>query len=165
MRQILVIAILTISVAALLTTSPVASAQQSPHPPQVPIPAQIYSAKKVFIANGGRDFLEKAPDRTYNDFYICMKSWGQYELVTSPVGADLVFEIRAVETDQARYLRLVILDPKTNIKLWTIAAGPIYSEGGGKNSRKDYDKAMPAVVDDVKKLIATPIAAVAPANK
>ena len=31
---------------------------------------------------------------TYNEFYAAMKSWGRYELVSSPADADMVFEIR-----------------------------------------------------------------------
>jgi len=48
-----------------------------------PIPAQILTAKKVFIANGGGDksgyegaTYSGGPDRAYNEFYSVMKAWG-----------------------------------------------------------------------------------------
>jgi hypothetical protein len=77
-----------------------ATQQYKPAPP-APIPAQILTAKKVFIANGGGDesrydtaWFSGGPDRAYNQFYAAMKTWGRYELVAAPGDADLVFEIR-----------------------------------------------------------------------
>ena len=46
-----------------------------------PIPTQILTAKKVFIANGGGDksgydaaMYSGGPDRAYNEFYAAMKA-------------------------------------------------------------------------------------------
>src|SRR5262249_58085013 len=68
---------------------------------KAPIPAQILSAKKVFIANAGGDESRfdapgytGGPDRFYNEFYAGAKSWGRYELVSTPAEADLIFEIQ-----------------------------------------------------------------------
>jgi hypothetical protein len=84
-----------------LLSDPISAAQQKKPTHRAPIPAQIFTAKKVFIANGGGDEsrYEEAsysggPDRTYNEFYAAMKTWGRYELVAVPGDADLVFEIR-----------------------------------------------------------------------
>jgi hypothetical protein len=53
-----------------------------------PLPAQILSSKKVFIANAG------GSDLAYDSFYSEVKSWNRYELLVSkPDDADLVFEI------------------------------------------------------------------------
>ena len=77
------------------------AAQQFKQVPPAPIPPLILAAKKVFIANGGGDEslfdmpqYSGGPDRLYNEFYASMKSWGRYELVSSPGEADLVFEVR-----------------------------------------------------------------------
>ena len=77
------------------------AAQQFKQVPPAPVPPLILAAKKVFIANGGGDEslfdmpqYSGGPDRLYNEFYASMKSWGRYELVSSPGEADLVFEVR-----------------------------------------------------------------------
>ena len=101
-----------------------------------PIPTQIATAKKVFIANAGGDdpgiyeaLFNRDVDRSYNLFYAAMKSAGRYELVGAPAEADLLFEIRfAVSVSAADVyfggggggshcdpqFRLEIRDPKTN---------------------------------------------------
>ena len=81
--------------------------------PQAPIPSQIATAKRLFIANlGGDDSVipysvlasgmlpleDSAANycvagETYNRFYAALKSWNRYEVVSSPKDADLVFEI------------------------------------------------------------------------
>jgi hypothetical protein len=72
------------------------AAQQPADPPPAPIPSPIFAAKSVFISNAtGEVFLPHGnPDLTYNSFYEAMKSWGRYQLVSSPSDADLIFEIR-----------------------------------------------------------------------
>ena len=85
--------------AALLLQISVLTAEQSKQVPPAPVPPQILSAKKVFIANaGGEQPAEDAQysgdsDRAYNQFYAAMRTWGRYELVASPAEADLWFEI------------------------------------------------------------------------
>src|SRR5215813_3312440 len=83
-----------IIIIAFFSVTPI-RAQQS-----APIPSPIPNAKKVFIANAGADALVAAldqgkgtGDRFYNIFYAAMKTWGHYELLDSPAGADLVLEI------------------------------------------------------------------------
>ena len=72
------------------------------------MPAQIGAAQKIFISNAGGASLETVidetvfnggPDRPYNEFYAAMKSWGRFEVVSSPADADLVLEISWVLTD------------------------------------------------------------------
>ncbi|MGC2793613.1 MAG: hypothetical protein WA899_16430, partial [Candidatus Sulfotelmatobacter sp.] len=84
------------------------SAQQSKETAPAPVPAQIAAAQKVFISNAGGASLETVidetvfnggPDRPYNQFYAAMKSWGRYEVVSTPADADLVFEISWALTD------------------------------------------------------------------
>lgn len=106
-----------------------------------PIPSQITSAKKVFISNTvGDDLYSNDPSQVYSAFYSAMKSWGRYDLVSSPGNADLIFEISfrepvvgvAVTGSAASvpvggsytnpHLRLVISDPKTHVSLWWFIA-------------------------------------------
>jgi hypothetical protein len=128
-------------------------------PPAAPVPAQILSARKVFISNGGTQlitWLGGGPERPYNQLYASMKDWGRYELVSTPADADLVFEIRAtfaVDNDiGSRAIAegevvLTILDPKTHITLWT------WVKPDGRND-KDFNQAMGSLMIGVKQLVA-----------
>jgi hypothetical protein len=146
------------------------SAQQSRGPAPAPVPAQIAAAQKVFISNAGGASLETVidetvfnggPDRPYNQFYAAMKSWGRYELVSSPADADLVLEISWVLTDTGLrlpvlgQLRLVVIDPKTHVTLWNITE---YVRGALllSNRDKNFDQAMNTVVARMKGLMAPP---------
>ena len=64
--------------------------------PAAPAPVPIFSAKKVFVSNATGEIRLPLgnPDLAYDEFYAAMKSWGRYEIVSSPADADLVFEIR-----------------------------------------------------------------------
>jgi hypothetical protein len=146
------------------------SAQQSKGPAPAPVPPQIAAAQKVFISNAGGATLETiidetifhgGPDRPYNQFYAAMKSWGRYELVSSPAEADLVLEISWALTDNGLRLpvlgqmRLVVIDPKTHITLWNITE---YVQGALLlgNRDKNFDEAMNTVVARLKALTAPP---------
>jgi hypothetical protein len=141
-----------------ILTIPMLTAEQPPAAPPAPLPAQIIAAKKVFVSNGGEDqWLDFDPKHdptlTYNEFYADMKSWGKYELVSSPADADVVFEIRLASRDATLQLRLLILDPKTHVALW-----PLNQVAKGANrdatARKNFDEAMNALVESLKKLVA-----------
>src|SRR5437899_9447839 len=61
-----------------------------------PLPRQIFTSRKVFVSNAGDETLgdfSGGPDRAYNQLYTALKSWGRYELVSTPADAELVFEI------------------------------------------------------------------------
>lgn len=148
--------------------SPALSAQQANVP--APVPAQIVTAKKVFISNAGVDGLslgafEKLgdPNKPYNQFYAAMKNWGRYELVSTPADADLVFEIRFSApltqsddklTTYAPQFGVVILETKTRFTLWTLAE-PVHGAFRKTTLLKNLDQAMDKLMDDLKKL-ATP---------
>lgn len=149
-----------------MTTGNTLAAQQPTDPPSAPVPAAIFSAKKVFISNAtGEIALPPGnPDLTYNEFYAAMKSGGRYELVTSPADADLVLEIRFTfaigptgvsqgsgGSTQDFQFRLVILDPKSRILLWAFSES-IPQSGNKVKSRQFFDQTMAAIVDDLKKL-------------
>ncbi|MFZ0277421.1 MAG: hypothetical protein WA254_21270 [Candidatus Sulfotelmatobacter sp.] len=147
-------------IVAILALVQAVSAQQSKETTPAPVPAQIAAAQKVFISNAGGASLETVidetvfnggPDRPYNEFYAAMKSWGRYEIVSSPADADLVFEISWALTDTGLrlpvlgQLRLVIIDPKTRITLWNLTE---YVRGAILlgNRDKNFDQAMNTVV-------------------
>ncbi len=137
---------------------PMLMAQQQPMP-SAPIPAQVLAARRIFISNGGDDDWTiphqiHAPNLTYNMFYGDIKSWGKYELVSSPADADVVFEIRSYDSPQAGLqVHLSIVDPKTHITLWSLT-----QEVGGASRiatiRKNFGEAMNSLVEDPKKLVA-----------
>lgn len=127
-----------------------------------PIPAQIVSAKRIFISNASGESIMPAGtgDLAYNEFYAAMKSWGHYEIVASPTDADLVFEIRFVLALVAPInnsaggdfeFRTVILDPKTHTVLWAFSES-VPQAANKTKSRQLFDQAMLTLVDDVKQL-------------
>lgn len=148
-------------------------AQQTSKVAAAPVPAQILTAKKVFVSHAMADTPRAKysgdPDRTYNQFYAAMKGWGHFEFVAAPVDADLICEISfanpivSVEvTDGAiisgqstsdPQLILVLLDPKTHLVLWTLTEH-VASAKTQEYRDKNFDLAVAAIVDDAKKLVA-----------
>jgi hypothetical protein len=143
-----------------------------------PVPSQILSAQTIFVGNEGGasdpyagrygDF-SGGPDRAYNEFYTALKTFPNYTLVSTPATADLVFEISFSEfpvpgdvtkggssptTADAKF-RMVIIDPKTHVTLWTITeyVGGALLEG---NREKNYEQALGRIVADLQSLTASP---------
>lgn len=147
-------------------------------PLPAPIPPQITAAQKVFISNGGGEsiaaltdemLLDGGPDRAYNEFYTAIKDWGHYDLVSSPGEADLVFEVSWVFTTPNAFtapnaklsitdsyplgeVRVVLIDPKTRITLWTVKESIRGAMLLG-NRNKNFDQAMNTVVSRLKSLV------------
>jgi len=158
-----------VAVVVTLLIAPVLEAQQPKA--AAPIPAQITAAKKVFISNAGQDDLGGFgdPDRTYNQFYSAIKSSGQYQLVSTPADADLVFEISfavqavgtnvikgdSVGTPYAPSFRLVIFDPKTHFPLWTFNQHVQWAILAG-NRDKNFDQGIAELMTSLKKLAGEP---------
>lgn len=127
-----------------------ARAQQQPIPSTLtgPVPAQIAAAHTIFLTSAGTD--PRFPidgTRAYNEVYADLKSWGHYQLVSSPDQADLVFQLRSIArsttssgTDGQIYtaihpaFELTIVDPHTGTPIWTINS-PVALTG----SHKAYD--------------------------
>lgn len=130
-----------------------------------PVPAQIATAKNVFIANAGTDInslnaLRQAGDdgaETYDEFYADMKAWGRYAPVSSPENADLVFEIRFSTTisgcpnNYARELTLTIVDVKTHFLLWKFTE-PVLEAGRESNWKKNLSAGIIGLVNDMKSI-------------
>jgi hypothetical protein len=150
-------------------------AQQSKPAVAAPIPTQILTAKKVFVANAGSEepssddsLFNGGPDRAYNQFYASMKTWGKYELVSGPGDADLLFEIRFTVPPAPRavvrgdsegltaydpQLRLEIRDPKSHAILWGFTDHVQWAILKG-NRDKNFDLALARLVADTQRLSA-----------
>jgi len=148
-----------------------AQAQQPKEIPAAPVPSQILAAKRLFISNAGGEgadpralgFLDVDLNRPYNQFYAAIKNSGKYELVSTPVDADLILEIRFTHSlivedmYRPRYtpvLKLRILDTKTGALLWAFTEG-VRTPGGPhyKEKRESaFDQALNALFDDFTKL-------------
>ena len=149
-----------------------ASLASAHDPAPAPIPSQITSSKKVFISNasGESNLPPGVADRTYNQFYASMKSWGRYELVSAPADADLVLEIRyeivvgrvAVAfgdggSGEYPQIRLSILDPRTRVILWAFTE-PVVQVAKKSNGMQNFQEAMEKLMGDIKTLAALPAA-------
>jgi hypothetical protein len=150
-------------------------------PPAAPVPAQIIAGRKVFVSNLGADMslilpdhYTGGPDRPYNQFYAAMKSWGRYELLPAPAGADLILTLAWVAPLGPAYInhgsggswpdaqfQLTIVDPATHTVLWAFTE---HLEAHGGTHDQGFDRAMKRIVDDLKKLAGPPPAAAAGAK-
>lgn len=154
---------LCVFLALLLAIVPALPAQQSPTvapvpPVAAPVPPQILSAHAVFIANGGGsnyfDMFTGGPDRAYNTFYSEIERSGQYQLVSSPAQADVVFQVKAIapmtgvgdDTGPNPQVVLSIQDPKTNTLLWTTSAN-VRAVGTKKRRDRQFDDSVAVLVD------------------
>ncbi len=149
---------LCVVLAIALLSIPLLSAEQPADPPSAPRPAQVLDAKKIYISNAEpvtTPFFG-ATDRPYDAFYAAMKTWGRYELVSSPADADLVVEIRYVLQGGVSQMRLVIIDSKTHVTLWAFAEN-IAVAARKATALKNIDSAVAALVTDLRNL-ATPAA-------
>jgi hypothetical protein len=143
-----------------------------------PLPAQILTARKVFVSNAGGDTLgdySGGPNRAYDQLYAAVKGWRRYELVAAPADAELVFEIsfaiplvgenvtgggsgltpvssRPVKDPQ---FRLSIRDLKTHVLLWTFTEH-VQSALLQGNRDKNFDLAMAALVNDIRNVAGQP---------
>jgi hypothetical protein len=147
--------------ATLLATN--AWAQEAPaEAPPAPVPVQITSAKKIFISNAGVEGYSAngysgSPNRTYNEFYAAMKTWGQLQIVATPAEADVIFEIVQVNLPNGNavpipQLTARILDPKTRVTLWVVTV-EVKVANLPTTAKKNYDVAMTEFVNQVKILV------------
>jgi hypothetical protein len=142
-------------------------AQQAKAADPAPIPTQIGTAKKVFIANAGGECspfgqtgFTGGPNLAYNELYAAMKQWGHFTLVSAPADADLVMEIHFscsvyFEENLGKVdaqLRIVFLDPKTRTLLWAITQHSQAAILQG-NRDKEFGFAMGRLVSEVKSLV------------
>jgi len=146
---------------ALLAALSLQAQQKQPAlPPDAPVPSQILSAKRVFIANssGNNDVrISKyvgGVNGIYNQFYADLKASGRFELVSSPAEADLALDVSIVPFPIAPGypgFRLTILDPKTNVLLWAITE-PVDPAFLAKTARKNISASLAHLTGDLTNL-------------
>jgi hypothetical protein len=145
------------ALAIALPAAPALLAQHAAQPvlSQAPVPAQIKTARKLFISNaGGEPSSGNAdPDRGYNELYGAIQGMGNYELVAGPAEADLVLELSVVLSPAQRdsRIRWVVLDPKTRVTLWALTEY-VRDTYLPETHRKNFDLAMTEIMNDYKKL-------------
>jgi hypothetical protein len=151
---------------ALLSLVPALAAAQQPAP-AAPIPAPIVSAHTIFLANGGDDLVsadtltragQPASD-PYNSVYAALKTWGHWQLLSSPEGADLILVVRfsAPVYDYANGMPLstspqfevTILDGKSGILLWTVLQ-PVAGAARKSTWAKNYAGGIDGAVQQLK---------------
>jgi len=139
------------------------AAQSPPTAPPAPLPAQLFTAKTIFISNttGRAATYPGISEYTYDEFHALMKSWGRYQIVTAPADADLIFEIRYAtglgptnggNSGQYAEFELTIFDTKTHVVLWAVSetVNPIKHKSG----QEITEQALANVVSDAKTLVA-----------
>lgn len=147
--------------------------KRNPEATQAPVPAQILTAKKAFVAYGGSERDHRhlsysgSIDRTYQEFYAALKTWGNYQLVSTPAEADLVFEVsfsnpHPNEVDP--HLNVAIIDLKTHVVLWTITE-EVEAANLQANRDKNFDRAIAALVNDIARLAGKPPSGTPSASK
>ena len=145
-----------------------------PNPSLAPVPAELLSAKKIFVSNAGADSglfphpFSGDPDRPYNQFYAAMQSWGRYDIVGDPSQADIVIELQLIAppgpssgnkvngaSDPLPMFRLVVYDRKTHYVLWALTES-IMVAYLQKTHDNNFDSALMALTADLKRLTSAP---------
>jgi hypothetical protein len=141
----------------------------APQVPGGPLPAKIASAHNVLLTNVGVSArLGLDSNQLYNDIHQRMEQWGYYQLVSTPQEADLIFQLDEIDprngtnvtpgTDvynRTPSFRVLILDAKTGIALWTVTA-PIYLTGK-KTSAHWMDISEQGLITRLKALAQQPV--------
>lgn len=168
----------SVSVCLLMLATGTAQAAQASDTSPAPVPAAIFTSKRIFISNAGADSglfphpFSGRPDRAYNEFYGFMQGWGRYEIVATPAEADLVFELQLMApngpsnadkqkgaSDPLPMFRLVIYDAKTRFVLWALTES-IEGAYGQKPHDRNFDESLGMLVADLKQVTTrTPVTA------
>lgn len=148
---------------AVLLISPSLRAQQPAPLAAAPVPPQVAHAKKVFIVNaeGTNDpRVTKyigGSNGVYNQFYANVKNTGRFEPTSGPAEADVALEVTLSMYDlipgNARF-KLAILDPKTNLLLWTISE-PVEGAILTKTAQKNIAQSLARLTQDLVMVAAT----------
>jgi hypothetical protein len=173
MKAVLVVARLAISSALLSPAFVLAQAPIGVVPP-APVPAELLSAKKIFVSNGGADSglfphpFSGDPNRGYNELFAALRAVGQYELVSTPAEADLVLELRLVapngpkdankqygSADPLPMFRLVVYDRRSHFVLWTFT-NSVQIAFKQQTHDHNFDTAISDLVADFQALTRVP---------
>jgi hypothetical protein len=83
-----------------------------------PLPSQLAAARTVFISNA-LDMEGHYSETMYDQVYASIQTINRFTIVNSPQQADLVLQFGETVNGAARTLH--ILDPKTNVLLWSVS--------------------------------------------
>jgi hypothetical protein len=146
-RSIIAFAIILLAALPLAAQAPVA-----------PLPAQLTSAKTVFLANAGSsagsaDYNQLAII-AYNSSYQALVAENNYHLTLTPTDADLIFEISVIGDGRlfTGRTRLVVRDVKSQSLLWTISED-IKASSREKEFQKNAAISAAKLVSDLNTLI------------
>jgi hypothetical protein len=141
---------------AVLLIPPSLRAQQPAPAAPAPVPPQVAHAKRVFIINaeGTNDprvtkYIGGA-NGIYNQFYANVKNTGRFQPASDPAEADVALEVTLSIYDlipSARF-KLAILDPKTNLLLWTISE-PLEGAVLTKTAQKNIAQSLARLTQDL----------------
>ena len=128
---------------------------------------ETLSAQKVFLANGGAaPVLAKAfseaglTNEPYSSFYSALRSWGNWQILSSPDGADLVLVVSAEASPGTYYkgmpnynldLELRIIDGKTRLPLWTLRQ-PLEGAFLKSTFERNYRSSITGLITQLKQL-------------
>jgi len=143
-----------------------------PLSPNAPVPRQIAAAHTIFLSNSGADANFPVDEtQAYNDVYATFQSWGRYQFVTSPAQADLIFQLHDIApiTDvtggrggvysiSSPAFQLNIIDPKTNIAIWTVTS-PVNVTGNKSARARWFALSVTNLISRVKVLANVPLTA------
>jgi hypothetical protein len=133
--------------------------------PNAPIPAQIATAHTIFLTNAGADANFPVDEtQAYNNVLASLQSWGHYQFADAPAKADLIFQLHdiapitqvagnrgGVYSLTSPAFQLTVVDPKTNIALWTITS-PVYAAGNKAARGRWFDLSVTNLTSRVKVL-------------
>lgn len=138
-------------------------------PPSAPLPSALSTAHRLFLGNAG-DQDNADCLRAYNDFYAAIGGSGRYQLVGDPSSSDLVLElhyefslgagVNGAAANTPRQFRLILIDPKTHVILWTLVERTNYA-ALERNRNKNLDEVVGVLAADLDQLLS----AKPPANK
>ncbi len=164
-------AISSVCLALTLWTTADLRAQIKAPAPDAPLPSALLTAKKAFISfAGGEPYSLRGPRQVYNQFFAEIKASGRYQLVRSPGEADLVLQLSFANpmskvsvspgaggswgsSSSQPQFRLVLLDPRTSIVLWTII-DDVPSAMLPENRDKNLDNTLHRLAQDLEALTA-----------
>lgn len=152
------------------TPAPIQRPVPAPPAPNAPVPTQVAAAHTIFLTNSGADANFPVDEtQAYNDVYAAFQSWGHYQFVTSPALADLIFQLHDIApiTDitgshggvysiSSPAFQLNIIDPKTNVALWTVTS-PVNVAGNKSTRARWFALSVTNLVSRVKVLANVPL--------
>ena len=147
--------------------------QQATGPVQnAPVPPQITSAHRIFLSNDGADTdFPGTAEEAYTAVFNALKSWGHYELVSSPDQADLLFKLHEAAPvtgvvgggeGYASYaitspaFQLTISDAHTGAHLWTVTS-PVNLSYKRRDRARWYGLSVTNLISRVKVVSGGPL--------